>query len=129
MSTTKHKIFKIPLSEDGKYTLDENIQKSIDTFLVDPNNIYINHSISILSEVIVKYGDPKTINKFVLVSLIYKDLKGTSLDLTKASKKVKIVVSKEIEKGTMIEEPQISTSFEQEIAKLPKTKINDPIFN
>lgn len=114
MSVTKHQIFKIKLSNDGKFNLDKAVEKKINDFLAQPNNVYLNHSITILSEDIVEYGDSKTVNKYVLVSLIYKDLRATPLDIEGVSGDVQETVKKEIETGSKMDEPILETNFDKD---------------
>jgi hypothetical protein len=118
MSLTKHKIFKIKISSDGNFNLDETTQNAINVFLSESNNVYVNHATCVLTEDVDKYGSMQTINKFLVVSLVYKDLEGTPMSLTKVSKKTKAVVQKEVESGTQIIEPLIMTNFEKEISQL-----------
>lgn len=118
MPTTKHKIFKIKVSDDGKFTISKTVEKIISTFLSEPNNVYVNHSITTLTEDVEEYDNIKTICKYVLISLIYKDLDSTSLNLKGASKKMKETVQREIESGKAIEEPDIVTDFDKEIMEI-----------
>lgn len=115
MSVTKHKIFRVKISKDDKLSFDQNIQKEINSFLFESDNIYVNHSTSILTEDIEEYGQNKTINKFFVISLIYKDLSDTAYSLKNTSSKVKKVVSKEIETGHILGEPNIETDFDKEV--------------
>ena len=132
MSITKHQIFKINISNDSKDTFDNAVLKKIDSFLAESNNVYINHSISVLTEDIEEYGNFKSINKYILLSLVYKDLNATEFNLKGTSEKVKEIVNKEIVKGEKIQEPKIETEFDKKIkkAKFPeiikelKEKIN-----
>ncbi|MEY8848305.1 hypothetical protein AB9K26_05800 [Psychroserpens sp. XS_ASV72] len=117
MSTTKHKIFKIKVSDDGKFTVSKTVENTINTFLSEANNVYVNHSVTTLTEDIEEYGILKTICKYVLISIIYKDLNSTSLNLKGTSKKIKEVVQKEVESGNSIEEPNILTDLDKEIAE------------
>lgn len=129
MSITKHKIFQIKISEDNKFSLDGSIQKEINSFLSDSNNIYVNHSTSVLTQDVEEYGQNKTINKFLVISLIYKDLIETEYNLSNASKKIKKVVSKQIETGQTINEPNIETDFDREIKHINHNNysINDRV--
>ena len=115
MPTTKHKIFKIKVSDDGKFTISKTVEKTINTFLSEPNHVYVNHSVTTLTEDIEEYDNLKTICKYVLISIIYKDLDGTSLNLKGTSKKIKETVRREIESGNPFEEPNILTDFDKEI--------------
>ena len=118
MPTTKHKIFKIKVSDDGKFTISKAVENTINTFLSEPNNIYVNHSVTTLTEDVEEYDNLKTICKYVLVSIIYKDLDSTSLNLKGASKKIKETVQREIESGKTIEEPDILTELDKEILEI-----------
>lgn len=118
MPQTKHKLFKIPISEDSKYTFDQSVQNEINNFLAKSNNIYVHHSISILSESSEKYDIPKSINKYIILSLVYKDLEASALNLEKASPKIKRIISNSIEEGTPIEAPNIQSDFDKYIKKL-----------
>lgn len=124
MSVTKHKTFKVKISDDGKLTLDRATQNTINKFLEESNNVYVNHSTSILTEDIDEYGSTKTLNKFLVISLVYKDLAGTPMSLTKVSKKTKAVVRKEIETGNKTTEPALTTEFEKKIRQLTKAISN-----
>lgn len=117
MPITKHKTFKIAISDNSKFNISNTAENSINTFLAEPNNVYVNHSITTLTEDIEKYGKIKTVCKYLLVSLIYRDLNATPLDLTGVSKKLEKTVRKEIESGTPIEEPNILTGLDKEILK------------
>ena len=127
MSVTKHKIFRIKISQDNKLLFDQSIQKEINSFLSESNTIYVNHSTSILTEDIEEYGQNKTINKCLIISLIYKDLNDTTFSLKNTSKKVRKVVTKEIEKGQTLSEPIVETDFDIEIKAIKK--IENPIIN
>lgn len=120
MSVTKHKIFRIKISNDSNLSLNKDAQKTIDLFLADSNNIYVNHSISVLTEDIEIYGQNKTVNKIFVVSLIYKDLNDSAYDVKKASKKIQRVVSNEIELGQEVKKPEIETEFDKEIQEIIK---------
>lgn len=118
MPTTKHKIFKIKVSDDGKFTISKTVENTINTFLSEPNNVYVNHSVTTLTEDIEEYDNLKTICKYVLISIIYKDLNSTSMNLKGVSKKTKETVQKEIESGNAIEEPDILTELDKEIIEI-----------
>ncbi|MEO9501592.1 hypothetical protein [Nonlabens ulvanivorans] len=131
MPTTKHKIFKIKVSDDGKFTISKTVEKTINEFLSEPNNIYVNHSVTTLSEDIEEYDNIKTICKYVLISIIYKDLDSTSLNLKGASKKMKETVQREIESEDAIQEPDILTELDKEIKEIESKieKENTPANN
>ncbi len=124
MPQTKLEIFKIKISNDSKFTLDKATQDEINLFLAEENNIYVNHSTAIISEGIEEYGSTKTIDKFLVISLIYKDLKASEFDLKNTNKKVKATVTKEIESGVSMETPVIETKFDKEIRQLTKAISN-----
>ena len=115
MPITKHKIFKIKVSDDGKFTISKTVEKTLNTFLSESNKVYVNHSITALTEDIEEYDNIKTVCKYVLISIIYKDLDSTSLNLKGTSKKIKETVQREIESGNPIDEPEILTDLDKEI--------------
>ena len=118
MPITKHKIFKIKVSDDGKLTISKTIEKTINDFLSEPNNVYVNHSVTTLTEDVNEYDNIKTLCKYVLISIVYKDLDNTSLNLKGISKKTKETVHREIESGNTIKEPNIITDFDKEILEI-----------
>lgn len=118
MPITKHKIFKIKVSDDGKFTISKTIEKTINEFLSEPNNVYVNHSVTTLTEDLEEYDNLKTLCKYVLISIVYKDLDNTSLNLKGISKRTKETVHKEIESGNPIEEPNIITDLDKEILEI-----------
>ena len=122
MSATKHKLFKLKLSDDAKFTVTKEVEKAINEFLLEPNIVYVNHSITTLTEDIEEYDNLKTICRFVLISIVYKDLNLSSLDVKSTSKKVKTVVHKQIESVAEITEPQIETKIDKEIQQLTTPK-------
>ena len=94
MSITKHKIFKIKVSDDGKFTISKTVENTINTFLSEENNVYVNHSITTLTEDVEEYDNLKTICKYV-----YKNkLKPAFILLKKnlLSKKMKDAITKTI---------------------------------
>ncbi|WP_338790330.1 hypothetical protein [Bernardetia sp. MNP-M8] len=115
MSITKHKIFEIEIEEVDNLSLSENAINAINDFLSEPNYIYVNHSITVLTKDEEHYEQIKTKCKYLVLSLIYKDLNATSLDIKKSSTKVKNVVRKQIEVGEDMEEPNIETEIDREI--------------
>lgn len=121
MSATKHKIFKVKIYDSEKFKLDTAAQTAINKFLAESNNVYVNHSTSILTEDIEEYDSVKTLNRFLVISLVYKDLEGTPMSLTKVSKRTKAVIEKEIEAGEKITEPSLKTEFEKTIHKKTKS--------
>lgn len=118
MPQTKLEIFKIQILENSNFDFDKKTHNIINDFLNAENNLYINHSIAILTEDIEEYGMNKTINKYLVVSLIYKDLNASEFNLKNTSKKVKKVLIKEIEEGKKILDPNIETDFDKEIFKV-----------
>lgn len=122
MSITKHKIFKLKLSNDAKFTITKTVEKAINDFLLDSNIVYVNHSITTLTEDIEEYDNLKTICSYVLISIIYKDLNASPLDVKSTSKKIKSIVHKQVETGDEITEPKIETEFDKEIQQLTMAK-------
>lgn len=117
MAVTKHKFFKIEL-DNNSLEPDKIAEKEINEFLLYSNNVYVNHSLTVLNENQDLYGENISMNKELVISLIYKDLADTKLSIEKASKKVKKVVRTEIEKGQQIEEPDLRTDFENKIIEM-----------
>jgi len=124
MPVTKLKFFKVKISNDSKFMLDKTAQEKINLFLAEENNIYVNHSTSIITEDIREYGSSETINRFLVISLIYKDLNASEYDLKNTNEKIKQTVTKEIESGTSIGVPEIETKFDKVVSKLRKTVDN-----
>lgn len=124
MSQTKLEIFKIKILGNSKFDFDKKAKDEINEFLSNENSIYINHSISVLTEDVEEYGINKTINRFLIVSLVYKDLEASQFDLKNTTKKVRKVVTKEIEQGENIPEPKIETDLDKEIRQLTKVMPN-----
>ena len=131
MPITKHKIFKIKVSDDGKFTISKTIEKTINDFLSEPNNVYVNHSVTTLTEDVDEYDNIKTICKFVFISIIYKDLDSTSLNVKSTSKKVKETLHREIESGNPIDEPKVLTDIDIELMEIESknAKENPPANN
>ncbi len=115
MPVTKHKLFRIKINDDGKFTITKTVEKTINDFLADDNNVYINHSITTLTEDVEEYDNVKTICRYVLLSIMYKDLNSTILDVKKTSSKIKAIVHKQIELRNTIEEPPFQTEIDKEI--------------
>ena len=115
MSQTKHKIFKIKISDDGKFTISKAVEQTLNDFLEKSNIIYVNHSITTLTEDIEEYDNLKTICKFVLISIIYKDLDASKFDIKTTSRKIKSIVQKQVESGEQISEPNVLTEIDNEI--------------
>ena len=86
MPINKHKIFKISI--DVGFSFNESAESVVNEFLSNPNNIYVGHSIALAWEDKDEHGKIRQTNGHLIISLIYKDLSATSLDLTKVSKKV-----------------------------------------
>ncbi len=115
MQITRHKLFKLKVSDDGKFTITKAVEKTLNNFLSDPNNVYVNHSITTLSEDVSDYGNIKTVCRYILISVVYKDLNSSSLDVKGTSNKMKKIVHKQLESGAPIEEPLILTDLDKEI--------------
>lgn len=124
MSVTKHKIFKIKISEDGKFTIAKAIENTINKFLADPNTVYVNHSVTTLTEDIEEYDNLKTMCKYVLISIIYKDLNNSPFNVKTSSKRIKNIVHKQIESGKSIPEPDILTEIDKEVLYF-ETKVDN----
>lgn len=122
MPQTKLEIFKIRILDSSTFDFDKKAHEKINVFLNEENNIYINHSTSILTEDVEEYGTNKTINRFLIVSLIYKDLNESEFNLKSTSKKVRNVIAKEIVEGANMPEPQIETELDKEIKELIRAK-------
>src|SRR5258705_2359302 len=103
MAVTKHITFKIAI--DDALNLEEAGLEKINQFLLEANVVYVNHSIVVLSIPIKQTNNFKIVNKTLVVSLIYKDLSETSLDLLKVSKKMTASVKRTIEEGEKISMP------------------------
>jgi hypothetical protein len=122
MPVTKHKTFKINIPQSSTFDVDNLADEKINAFLSDQNNIYINHSVCILTESIEEYGNVLNINRFVLISLIYKDLNATEMDISNASPAVKQIVRREVKKDSKIPKPRIETDFDKTISALGKAR-------
>ena len=118
MSQTKLEIFKIKISDNSKFDFDKKALETINHFLSEENNVYVNHSTSILTEDVEEYGTNKTINRYLVISLIYKDLNASTYNLKNTTQKVKKIVTKEIEDGEIISEPKIETEIDKKIRQL-----------
>jgi superfamily I DNA and RNA helicase len=127
MPITKHKIFKIQISDDGKFTISTSVEKTINDFLIESNIVYVNHSVTTLTEDVEEYDNIKTLCKYVLISIVYKDLDTTRMDIKTTSNKTKSVVHRQIESGEALDEPDILTEIDKEIINFDnKTKIKPP---
>lgn len=115
MPITKHKIFKMQISDDGKFTISSVVEKVINDFLNDSNIVYVNHSVTTLNEDVEEYDNIKTLCKYVLISIVYKDLNSSHLDVKTTSKKIISVVNKQIESGEPLNEPDILTEIDKEV--------------
>jgi hypothetical protein len=118
MSVTRHQIFKIDISRDANLEIDKVANDKINDFLAIPNNIYINHSICVLTESVEEYGSIKSVNRFVIISLVYEDLDGTTMDLSNASPVIKQVVKRETKAASKIPKPDIETDFDKVMSGL-----------
>jgi hypothetical protein len=125
MSLTKHQIFKIGFSQDKSLEIDKITSDRINDFLADPNNIYINHSICILSESVERYGNIENVNRFIIISLIYKDLNETAMDLSTASPVIKQVVRRGVKTDSTIPKPMTETEFDKIVSKIKKNEGED----
>ena len=121
MPVTKHKLFSIYVSDLSKIDFDNAIMKKIDTFLIESNVVYVNHSISVLSDPTFQYEKLKAYRHFVILSIIYKDLNETEFDVSKTTKKTKEVVKKSIEAGDTVPMPNIESSFDKKLKERKKS--------
>jgi len=124
MPNTKHKIFSIYVHEKQKIDFDQTVLNTISEFLIEPNIVYISHSIATLSLPLIDYYRIQSYRHFVVISLIYKDLSETELDLSKTTKKTKDLVKRSIETGAAIPMPNIETSFDKRTKENPKKTKN-----
>ena len=124
MTLTKHKIIKIRIKDTERFNLDTTSQKAVNVFLANNNYIYINHSITVFNENITEYDIVRSENKYIVISIIYKDLTATDLDLDNTSEKIKKVVKKDIENGETLIKPIYETEFDKKIRKLTTNKPN-----
>lgn len=120
MSVTKHKIFKLKVDSENNFGIDATTEKVINDFLAEPNYVYINHSITTLTEDEDVIGAVRTFCRFIAISIIYKDLNASNLNLNEVSEKAKDIVHKEIKEGDDIPEPQIETRLDKEIKEMRK---------
>jgi hypothetical protein len=127
MSVTRHQIFKIAISRDSNLELDKIATDKIDNFLSEPNNIYVNHSVCILTESVERYGSMENVNRFILISLVYEDLNETALDLSDTSPVIKQVVRREIKTASKIPKPDIETAFDRITSNLQSKENNQII--
>jgi GTP-binding protein EngB required for normal cell division len=127
MANTKHRIFKIPILNQHDFKLDEKVEQSINDFLADPNCVYVNHSITVLSNTVDEYDTPKLMNRFVLISLIYKDLNETAYKIDKVSTKIQKVVRKSFEEQTEVVSPNIETEFEKKMKAIKPVDTQKPL--
>lgn len=129
MPQTKIEIFKIEISNNQTLDLDKKAHDAINDFLTNENNIYLNHSSSILTENVEEYGINKTINRFLVISLVYKDLNASSFNLKNTTKKTRKIVTKEIENGDIIPEPIVETDLDKDLKRIKKNhdeRVNTP---
>jgi ABC-type uncharacterized transport system ATPase subunit len=128
MTKTKHKFFKIALLNQATFDLDKKVEQSVNDFLADPNFVYVNHSITVLSNTIDENDIPKLMNRFVLISLIYKDLKDTTYKLDKVSPKVQNIVKKSFEESGEVINSNIETEFDKKMKSISEaSKIQEPV--
>lgn len=121
MSNIKHKLFKVKILKD-KSDFDDKSLKIINDFLQEANHVYINHSISIITNDYEKFGIINTVATDIVISLIYKDLVDTELNLNSTKNKTKNIIHKQVLENNTIEEPFIETEFEKERSQLSNGK-------
>lgn len=127
MPVNKLKIFKIKISKGGNFSLDNSTQQVINDFLSEANMIYVGHSTSVLSEDVDSEGRIKRIDRFLVVTIVYKDLSETAYDLTKTSSKTKQIVTREIESGQVVKQPEVKTAFDSDFDAVTHTKTLDEV--
>lgn len=110
-----HKIFSIPVSDSDKISMELTALNTINKFLCEPNIVYINHSISVLTNLVTEYQRVTNHKHYIIVSLIYKDLSATEFDLSKTSKKTNEIVKKSIAIGDTMPMPEFETAFDKKI--------------
>jgi hypothetical protein len=115
MSITKHKIFKIEIK--NSLSIEDAALNELDLFLQNSNHIYVNHTNSILTDDVPKYGQIITENRFLVISLIYKDLNNTPLNLKQTGEKLKKIVTKEVKSNENIKTPDVVTDFDKDFQK------------
>lgn len=118
MPVVKHKFFKVKVKNGENFTVDQEIEKTINDFLANPNHVYKNHSIVIINKDTEKYGQVKTTPSYVLLSFIYSDLNETGLNLKTTSKEIQSIVHRQIDLGEEIPEPKIETFIDKQINEL-----------
>ncbi len=127
MSLTKIKVFKFTILHEG-LDLELEIEKIINNFFANVNNIYVDHSAIVLYSDKDVNGKVRIAKKEIIVNIIYKDLNVKDLSITKVSKKVQAVVKKEIEEEK-INSPNVQTGFDKKADGFKKKiKQIDPPF-
>jgi hypothetical protein len=111
MSITKHKLFQIPITSE--IVLNDDGFNEMNSFLAEANYVYISHSISILTQSLKSTNTFRQVNKFLLISLVYKDLSETKMDIKRASKKAATVVKQSTEQNEKMPMPSYQTNFEK----------------
>jgi hypothetical protein len=111
-------MFKIAILNQEDFDFDKKIESSINDFLAEPNNIYVSHSVTVLSNTEEKNDVPNLINRFILLSIVYKDLKDTNYKLDKVSPKIQRVVKKSFEDSNEVIQSSVETDFDRKIKEL-----------
>jgi hypothetical protein len=117
MSTTKHKFFKILITNSSDFDYSKESENELNTFLSENNVVYVNHSVSIFHDSKQEYNHVLNVPKYLLVSLVYKDLNESPMDLKKSSIKTEKLVKKSVENNDEIIKSSHSTSFEKKLKK------------
>jgi hypothetical protein len=125
MSVTKHKIISIPINDKKGFSLEQTAKDQVDKFLADANVVYAGHSICIAREDYREYGATLSRNAFLIVSIVYKDLDGSSHDLKAASSKVKKVIQKSVAEEDYIPEPEIVSDFDRKTKEIGEPKVSE----
>ncbi len=115
MSQFKHQLFQVHL-ESNTADPSQDALKHINSFLDNPNYLYVNHSISVAE---AKNQSGKVIHYILLVSMIYKDLSIIYGDLKKVSKKSLVKIKNSEEREENLPQPVIQTGFDKKTQKAP----------
>ena len=113
MAVNKIKVFKVAISNNMELDLDEKELEAVNKFLKNPNIIYINHSGTVFFDSENHNGREKLKNRFLVISLVYKDLNDTQYNLKKVSKKTESFIKNSFENNEKIEPPKHLTNFEK----------------
>jgi hypothetical protein len=112
MATIRHKLFSVKI--DDLYNVDAVVAEALDEFLSDVNHVYINHSVSSIG-----LGPGRIDRESVLfLSIVYKDLRNTTNQLTNVTAESKEMVHNSILSGSIQEPPVFETAFDKRNSEL-----------